>query len=433
MAEVRERNFWLGPAGDPARTNKDVPDRLDVAVIGAGFTGLSAARALARGGASVAVFESETVGFGASSRNGGMVLPGLKLGASELIKKYGKDLARRMYQASMDSIDWVERTVQEEQIDCNFARHGQLSLAAKPAHFASSRRGAEVLEREFDHRVKVLTREQLPEEIGSGSYFGGVVDECSAGVNPARYVRGLARAAERAGAKILEHSPVGSVARGSRNGVSGWEISIADRTKVFAEKVVLATGAYSPRNLPIIPRKILPIGSFIIVTEELSEKIATEVIPRGRMISDSLNFLHYFRLTPDRRMLFGGRAAFFPANHNTVASSARILQREMVRIFPQLKDVAVECVWGGTLDVTFDLMPHSGNSEGLYFIVGYAGHGVALASYLGDRLGENMLRQRWDDPFARIKFPGAPFGLYDGRPWFLPAVGAWFKFLDWVS
>jgi glycine/D-amino acid oxidase-like deaminating enzyme len=433
VAEIREQNYWLGSGDDPTRVDADLPQHVDVAVIGAGFTGLSAARALARGGASVAVFEAESVGFGASSRNGGMVLPGLKLGASELIKKYGKDLARGMYQASMDSIDWVQRTVQEERIDCNFTRHGQLSLAAKPTHFVSSRRGAEVLEREFDHQVKVLTREQLPEEIGSESYFGGVVDECSAGVNPARYVRGLARAAERTGAKIYERCPAGRIAKGSRDGVSGWEISIGNGSKVFADKVVLATGAYSQRNLPIIPRKILPIGSFIIVTEQLSEEVAKQVIPKGRMISDSLNFLHYFRLTPDRRMLFGGRAAFFPANHNTVASSAKILQREMVRIFPQLKDVAVECVWGGTLDVTFDLMPHSGNFEGLHFIVGYAGHGVALASYLGNRLGENMLRQRWDDPFAQIKFPGAPLGLYDGRPWFLPAVGAWFKFLDWVS
>src|SRR6266404_7954506 len=157
-------NFWLETVDIPTPAPYEFPQRVDVAVAGAGFTGLSAARALARGGASVAVFEAESVGFGASSRNGGMVLPGLKLGASELIRKYGKDLARRMYQASMDSIDWVARAVEQEQIDCNFTRHGQLSLASKPAHFASSRHGAEVLEREFDHRVRVLTREQLPEE-----------------------------------------------------------------------------------------------------------------------------------------------------------------------------------------------------------------------------------------------------------------------------
>ncbi len=428
-----ERNYWLEGIAPAGTTRSHLPERADVAVVGAGFTGLSAARSLARGGASVAVLESQTVGFGASSRNGGMVLPGLKVRAGVLIQRYGKELAQAMFQASTDSIDWVEHIVGEEQIACDFKRHGHVFLAAKPKHFESTVRSAELLEREFAHRVKVMPRELLSEEIGSTVYYGGVLDTCSAGVHPARYVRGLARAAERAGAKIFEQCPVRALARSTRNGTAGWNVSTEDGTVIFAENVLLASGAYSPRSLPIIPRKIIPIGSFIIVTDPLSDEMARKTIPNGRMLYDSLNYLHYFRLTPDRRMLFGGRAAFFPETASTVHSSAAILQREMVHVFPQLAGARVEYVWGGTLDVTFDLMPHSGESDGLYFAIGFAGHGVALASYLGSRLGANMLRHQWDDPFTKIGFPGAPLGMYDGRPWFLPAVGAWFKFRDWIS
>ena len=431
--EFAERNFWLD--GVPKRNSECVapPEHVDVVVIGAGFTGLSAARSLARGGASVAVLEAETVGFGASSRNAGMLLPGLKVRTSLLVQRYGKELAKRIYQASMDAINWVESTVTEEQIACEFRRNGHLFLAAKPAHFESIVRSSELLQLDFDHPVKVIAREQLSEEIGSNAYYGGMLDSCSGGVNPARYVLGLAQAAEKAGAKVFEKCALRELTRVSRNGTSGWKALTNEGKTVFAEKVMLATGAYTPRSLPIIPRKIVPIGSFIIVTDVLAPEVARNVIPNGRMVYDSLNYLHYFRLTPDRRMLFGGRAAFFPATAGTVQSSAAILRREMVRVLPQLECARVEYVWGGTLDVTFDLMPHSGGSEGLFFAIGFAGHGVALASYLGSRLGANMLRQEWDDPFASIRFPGAPLGMYDGRPWFLPAVGAWLKLRDWLS
>jgi glycine/D-amino acid oxidase-like deaminating enzyme len=151
------------------------------------------------------------------------------------------------------------------------------------------------------------------------------------------------------------------------------------------------------------------------------------------LIFDSKNYLYYYRLTPDRRMLFGGRAAFFPENENTVRESARILREGMIRVYPQLRDVRVEFVWGGTLDFAFDIMPHAGRMDSMYFSVGYAGHGVAMATLLGKKMAEAILSGRDENPFAGIEFPGAPLGLYNGNPWFLPLAGAWYKFLDWVS
>src|SRR5882757_7932579 len=204
----RELNYWLTTVEMPTSPAKSLPESIDVAVIGAGFTGLSAALALAKRGVRVAVLDSETIGWGASSRNGGMVLTGLKLGVNELISKYGRDLTHRMYAASLDTITCVERIVKEENIACDFARNGHLEVACKQSHFDDYARQVDVIAREFGHQLKIVPRDQLRGEIGSDTYYGGMVDEISAGLNPARYVAGLAAAAMRAGASICEHTPV---------------------------------------------------------------------------------------------------------------------------------------------------------------------------------------------------------------------------------
>jgi glycine/D-amino acid oxidase-like deaminating enzyme len=151
------------------------------------------------------------------------------------------------------------------------------------------------------------------------------------------------------------------------------------------------------------------------------------------MIYDSRHYLHYFRLTPDRRMLFGGRAAFFPETSNTVRRSAEILYRDLLTTHPQLHGVKVEYAWGGTLDFCFDMLPHAGTLDGLHYAAGFAGHGVAMACYLGSQLGRRIAGEAFDNPFEQIPCPTAPLGLYDGRPWFLPFAGAWYKLLDWLT
>jgi glycine/D-amino acid oxidase-like deaminating enzyme len=435
---LQEHNYWLTTAEFPSvDASSPLPETADVAVIGAGFTGLSAARTLAQRGAKVAVLESETIGWGASSRNGGMVLTGMKLGVNQLISMYGRELTRRMYAASLESIDCVERIVRDEAIDCNFSRCGHLEVACKPKHFDDYARQAEVIAREFNHTLRVVQKHELAAEIGSDIYHGGMVDEVSAGVNPARYVAGLARAAMKAGAEIFEHTRVESIQRDSRQGEAGWKISTA-RGPVWAHDVFVGTSGYTGRATPALQKKLIPIGSFIITTEILPEKLAHDLSPRNRMIYDSKNYLYYYRLTPDRRMLFGGRAAFFPETDQTVRQSAAILRRGMIDVYPQLSDAKIDYVWGGTLDFAFDIMPHAGQLDGMYYAVGYAGHGVAMATYQGQKIAELMAADRTgegkpENPFAGIPFPGAPLGLYNGNPWFLPFAGAWYKFLDWVS
>ena len=432
MADFQESNYWLTTAAMPDGTSGDLPANADVAVIGAGYTGLSAARTLSRRGAKVVVLEANTIGWGASSRNGGMVLTGMKLDVGTLSKRYGMELTRRMYADSLASIDLVEQIVREENIACDFSRCGHLEVACKQSHFDSYARSVETIAMEFNHRLRIVPRNELSSEIGSEIYFGGMVDEASAGVNPARYVAGLAAAALRSGALIYERARGQELSKTSQNSVGGFEIKTS-RGTIFARDVLVATSGYTSSATPTLRKKVIPIGSYIIATEPLPNSLARELSPRNRMIYDSKHFLYYYRLTPDNRMLFGGRAAFFPETADTIRRSAEMLRRGMIEVYPQLRQTKIAYAWGGTVDFCFDTMPHAGQTDGVHYALGYAGHGVAMATFLGAKMAEKICGSTDEIPYAAIPFPGAPLGLYNEKPWFLPLAGAYYKILDWVS
>ena len=427
--KIKQQIYWHTTTQMPDDSNlPPLPEKVDVAILGGGYTGLSAARTLAKNGAKVAVLEANTIGWGASSRNGGMVLTGLKLGMQTVQKKYGRRLAKRLFQYALASIDTVEQIVNEEKIDCGFARYGHLLTANKPKHFNALREEVEFMEKEFNHKVRLISRQNQSEEIGTDTYYGALLDECSGGLNPAQYVAGLAGAAERTGATLHARARVNRLTRRENSFLVETE-----RGSLSAESVLVATSGYTGNVTKKLQKKIIPIGSFIIATDRLSEEQAKELIPKGRMIFDAMHYLNYFRLW-DNRLIFGGRAAFFPETTQTIARSAEILRREMVQVYPQLKDTNVEYVWGGTLDFAFDMMTHVGEMGGIYFSLGYAGHGVAMATHSGKTVAEAILKGNLQEhPLASFNFPSAPLGLYNGFPWFLPFAGAWHKFLDWIE
>jgi glycine/D-amino acid oxidase-like deaminating enzyme len=425
---VNEAPVWT--AGNAASSEGELtalPARVDVAVVGAGYTGLAAALALCKRGVSVAVLESERVGFGASSRNGGMALTGLKLSPEVLLRRYGAATARALFAASLEAIGLVESLVASEGIECAFQRCGHLELASKAAHFRAFGRTAASLSEVFGHGVELLGRSELAAEIGSPAFYGAILDARSAGIDPWRYAGGLAHAARRAGAAVCERAAVETVEQ--RHGE--WKVK-SSRGEVNARNVLLATGAYTGKVFPALQRRFVPIGSYAIATEPLPDALAASLLPRNRVAFDSKRLLHYFRLTPDRRMLFGGRAAFVPESRRTVSIAAAMLRADMIAFFPQLTGTKVEYAWGGTLDVTFDVMPHLGTAGGMHYAVGYAGHGVALATLLGTLAAAAIAGDAASHPFASDA-PPAPLLLYDGRPWFLPVVGAWQRLLDAVS
>ena len=428
---MKESNYWLETVPERVQGTSDpLPEIVDVAVVGAGFCGLSAACVLAKRGVRVAVLEAETSGWGASSRNGGMVLTGMKLPVPTLISRYGRELVQRMYAASLDSIALVEQIVKDEGIDCAFSRCGHLEVACKESHFAAYTEAVARIRREFNHELRIIPKAELRTEIGSDIYYGGMVDETSAGVNPAQYVNGLARAAQRAGATLYDHTRVVDVK--SEVGNRRFRVTTT-RGSVLAREVFLASGAYTTSATPALLKRVIPIGSYIIATEVLPADLAHELSPRNRMIYDSKHFLYYYRLTPDNRMLFGGRAAFFPESENTVRESAGILRKGMIGVYPQLRDTKVEFVWGGTLDFAFDVMPHCGQIDGMHYALGFAGHGVAAATWMGAKIAGAICGDPDDNPFSKISFPGAPIGLRSGNTWALPLTGMYYRVLDYFT
>jgi glycine/D-amino acid oxidase-like deaminating enzyme len=429
----QETNYWLETVREPAQgLSGALPDNVDVAVVGAGFCGLSAARALARRGVRVTVLEAETLGWGASCRNGGMVLTGMKLPVATLIQRYGRELVRKMYAASLESIDLVEQIVREEGIECSFGRCGHLEVACKQAHFDAYAQAAAQIRQEFRHELRIVSKSELSSEVGSEIYYGGLVDETSAGLNPAQYVTGLAKAAQRAGALLFDHARVANVRPEVVHGNRQFRLQ-TPRGFLTAKEVLLASGAYTTSVTPALRKKVIPIGSYIIATEILPADLAQQLSPRNRMIYDSKHFLYYYRLTPDHRMLFGGRAAFFPESESTVRESAELLRQGMLGVYPQLRDTKVEFVWGGTLDFTFDVMPHAGKLDAMHYAVGFAGHGVAAASWMGAKLAGVICGDADDNPFAKISFPAAPIGLRSGNAWALPLAGAYYRALDYFT
>jgi glycine/D-amino acid oxidase-like deaminating enzyme len=425
---LKEHSYWLDTvaAEAPAQTPQPPIDgEYDVAIVGAGYTGLAAARHLARAGARVVVLERERVGWGASSRNAGQVLTGLKLDPSTLVERYGEPRARALFEAGSEAIARLQTIVAEEGIDCGYARTGHVQAAWKPAHFDMFRAEQALLARVFGHTVHLVPRTEQRHEVGSDAYHGLLVDEASGALNPAQYVRGLAAAARRAGAIIVEGAAVARTIR------AGGFVVDTSRGAVRARDVLMATNGYTNGACPPLQRRLIPIGSYIVATEPLAAEQAERILPRRRMAFDSKNFLYYFRLTPDRRLLFGGRAEFGRPDAGAVRRAAAILRDGMVAVFPDLAAARIEYAWGGTVAFTRDQLPHAGALDGVHYAAGYCGHGIAMATYLGEQIARRLSGERVSAPFVDDPFPAIP--MYDGRPWFLPLVGAYYQVKDWLQ
>lgn len=427
--------FWQDdfPRPDDLPVVADLPAQVDVAIIGGGYTGLNAARVLAHSGANVAVFERETIGWGASSRNGGMATPGLKQGIKTVFKWYGKERGREFWQTSLDALTLIDEIVREEELDCDWARTGYVALAYKASHLAQMQQSMAWYKENLDYTVHAVSRDELRSEIGSDAYYGGLVGELGGGIHPAKYVYGLARAAARYGALLCEGVEVTRIARRT----SGFDLTTR-RGVVLCSEVLVATNGYTNNLLPKLKSRIFPVGSYCIVTEPLSPELQASLSPKKRMFYDSKRFLNYFRLTADGRFLWGGRNNL--STDLDLRESAALLQAQMLESFPQLRGIGITHSWTGQLGLTFDLMPHIGRVDGVHYALGYGGHGLSMATYLGTEIGLLLSGQKSRSPFAEIPHNGRwfyPLPLVDtkrdGQPLFIPLAAQYYRFLDWIS
>jgi len=419
--DFERRPYWHAtmPAL-PSRRDRPLPDVVDVVVVGGGYTGINAARVLAGRGAAVTLVEAETLGFGGSTRNGGIVHPGYKWGPDELIERYGDDTGRALFHETMDAYELVKRLIADEQIDCEFRECGYLDLAWGPSHARDLKESVKTL-RGFGVDASFVPQDRLGDEIGSDYYHGGLVFPTSGLLHPGKYFAGLAAAAERAGADLHE----GVRARTIRRQADGRLVVETDRGAILARDVVVGTNGYADGLVPALRRRIIPIGSYIIATEPLPEELAREISPRGRAFFDTKNFLYYWHISEDRRMIFGGRASFRPMSFEQTAS---ILHKGMLEVHPQLAGTRIAYAWGGNVGFTFDRMPHVGRMDGVTYAMGCCGTGVALMTSLGAAVG-GWLSGDAAPALTRLKFPLVP-APYEGRPWFLPFAGEWFQLQD---
>ena len=420
--------FWLNtsPAFNGA-TQLTSSTQVDVAIVGGGLTGLSAALTLAKKGTRVCVLEAGRIVSEASGRNGGHCNNGLSHDFSSIATRFGLERAREMYRAFDAGVDLVEAIVKREGIDCDFTRSGKLKLAAKPAHFEKMVRAQEVLSREVDSDTAIIHRKELAAEIKTDRYFGGLLQRRSASLHVGRYGVGLANAAVRAGASIHQNDAVMSIER-----IAGGKFILKTATgTITADQVFLATGANPGGPFGWFRRRIVPIGSFIIVTEPLGSAVAGEVMPGRRNYTTSQHIGHYFRLTAENRLVFGGRARFAMSDAKSDLKSGAILQRHLSEIFPQLAKTKIDHCWGGLVDMTQDRLPRAGTHEGMHFSMGYSGHGVQMSTYMGDVMARRILGDDAVNPWRSIDWPAVPGHL--GRPWFLPFVGLYYRGLDRIS
>ncbi|BBK32834.1 glycine/D-amino acid oxidase-like deaminating enzyme [Stella humosa] len=405
----------------------DVPRTSRVVIVGAGYAGISTAIELANAGIEATVLEAREPGWGASTRSGGAVSGGVNVGKSFSGRTFQgtPEQITGVLNSAADAFSLIETIIEREKIDCFWEKRGRFVGAWTPAHYAKQAARVETLNAGAKSGSYMVPRERQREEMASDYYYGGMVVERSAKLHPALYYKGLLEAARRRGVTICSQAPVERITRQG----SGWVVQTG-RGTVEAGDVVIATNGYTGDATPKLKRRIIPVASHIIATEELPPDLAQSLIPKGRTLSDTRRVLCYYRMSPDnKRVIFGGRARFTAVTPETAAP---ILHGFMTDRFPQLKGTKVTHAWNGNVAFTFDALPHTGREDGMHYALGCNGSGVAMMTYLGYQTARRIVGGA-NQPcgFELPEFPDHP--LYFGNPWFLPVVGGYYRFRDWYD
>jgi len=406
----------------------ELPGSVDVAVIGGGFTGLCTALVLARGGASVALFEAGEMGAGASTRNGGMVGPSFhKLGIAGLKSKFGVERADAILRESIGFVDFLENFLEKEGIDADFKRTGRFRGALKPDHYDAMARELENLQKSIGVEGALVSKADQAQETGSPNFHGGIVLHRDGGLHPAKYHAGVVRRAQEAGVIIAPETAV----TGIEKTASGFTLDYG-RGKLRAAQIAVCTNGYTGPVTADLRRRVIPLRSAMIATEALQPDLLKLLMPKGRVYGDSRRVVAYYRPSPDgSRILFGGRATGLK---DTPAKNVHTLRSYMLQIYPQLADIAIEHVWSGLVAYTFDHAPHigqfgGGKQDGMFYAMGYCGSGVTRSTYFGNKLGLKILgKADGETAFDDLPFESRP--LYGGNPWFMPAIMTWHRLAD---
>ena len=418
--------YWWEGQPNYSESNR-MPKNADVVIVGAGFTGLSAAITLAKSGVSVVVFDSVELGFGASTRNGGMLGSGHKVSPQQAEEKYGTDVAGQIHKEANASLAFTTNLIQANNIDCDLQICGRLRTSWVPQDQFSMSENLKKLKAIDNFNSKMIDASTMSESIKTELYFGGQYYEDHGSVQPRKFHYGLHQLAIKSGAKVFGNMPVNQITPLSGNQGAGFVVSVANEF-ISCKDVLIATNGYTRSSLSkYLSRRILPVPSFIITTEEIGVDRVNSLIPGGHCIVETRKRYCYYRPTPcGKRIMIGTRAAM----HSMSAQKALpILKKTLSEIFPELDEVKISHCWTGFTGFSFSMLPNLGCYDGIYSAMGYCGNGVAMAPYLGHMAALKIL-----EPNKKVTiFEDTPLQTrpyYFGTPWFLPIASAYFKAFD---
>ena len=412
--------YWWEAARPPENRDIALPARSEVVVIGAGYTGLSAALTLARAGREVVILDAENPGSAASSRNAGYFGYELRTGLSTLISRFGRSSALDIARTGLDAFVYSKNLIESEQIQCDLSDVGRLICACRPSHYESMARESELIKRELGIESRMLAATELREQLGTDIYHGAKLLVSSYAMHPGKYLCGLLERVRAAGVTIAGNTPVTAVHAPSKEVVTV-------RGKISAQHIIVATNAYTGDFVPGLKRCLIPIGARIIATEELSEDLMRAVFPVYRVAIDTRKLYRAFRPSPDgKRVLFAGRSVGSPMD---AERNAKSLRKSMLDVFPMLHDAPISHSWGGYVGFTFDNLPHLGEHAGIHYALGFNGTGSTMGPFLGHKIAMKIIGGKGSDCLLdRFELKSRPF--YHGNPWFLPLVLMGYRFLD---
>lgn len=421
-ADFKAEPYWWDHVPRPAADETALPATADVVIVGSGYTGLSAALQTARAGRHTVVVDAEAAGWGCSTRNGGQISTSVKPSFAELSARHGPERAFMILKEGHEALAWIGRFVAEERIDCGFSVCGRFHAAHTPRQYERLARNIGSEPKGLETNAIAVPRAEQRHELGTDAYFGGIVYPRHASVDPARLHDGLLARARESGATVVPYCRVRHMGRNGR------EIELqTDRGTIRARNAIVATNGYTGPSASWLRRRVIPIGSYVIATEPIPATLMARLMPKHRIVSDSRKVVYYYRASPDRRrILFGGRVSLREADPLRTAPR---LHQAMTGIFPELANVRISHSWVGTVAYSFDTLAHLGEHDGVHYAMGYCGSGVSMASYLGMRIGQQVLgRIEGRTAFDGLRFQTRPF--YSGNPWFLAPSVAFYRWRD---
>lgn len=411
--DVQLQPYWWEAAPRPSEPSQALPDRAEIVIVGSGYTGLNAALELAEAGVKVLVLDAEELGHGASTRNGGAIGATLRYSYGTLVKRVGIDQANRLYRSAIASREYVIKLVESRGFDCAFSRCGRFYGAHRKGDYDSLARDLDLRSTHLESAAVMVPRAEQRKYVGTNAYFGGRFQPEDGHLHPGLYHDALLKEVRMAGGTVLGRSRVTKVETAG----SEYVVHTA-RGRIRAGQVLVATNAYTGSEFQWFRRRLIPIQSQIIATEELDAAVLDEVIPEDAQIGDTCKLHNYYRRSPDGlRILFGGRSG--ASQVDDFRKSGESLHRRLGGLFPQLKDTKITHSWGGLIAFSFDQTPHFTESKGLHYVGGCCGSGVAMMSYLGQQVARKLLGRDYDATFQK-PLRSQPF--YNGSPWWMPAI-----------